>query len=103
MFKKEIEVRFTKGADISYKTLQESVLEDIKKELKNSFNMQLLKSIERTINNLKINPHYGNHIPRKNISKALAKRYGTDKLYRTDLVGFWRLIFIIIGEEIRIV
>ncbi len=103
MFKKEIEVRFTREADLDYKILQKAVLEDIKKGLKNSFNMQLLKSIGRTIINLKINPHYGDHISRKNVSKGLADRYGTDKLYRAELVGFWRLIYTIVGDEVKII
>lgn len=103
MIKKEIEVRFSKQADEDYKALQETVIKDIENGLNNSFNAQLLKAIDRTKDNLKINPHYGDHISRKIISKALVKKYGTDRLYRSELVGFWRLIYTIVGDEIKII
>lgn len=65
--------------------------------------MQLLKAIDREKNNLKINPQHGLHIPRKNISKAVASRYGTDRLWKIDLVGYWRLIYTITGDDVKII
>ena len=65
--------------------------------------MQLLKSIDREKDNIKIYPQYGTHIPRRNISKAVINRYGTDRLWKVDLVGYWRMIYTITGDEVKII
>lgn len=39
----------------------------------------------------------------KNISKGVAERYGTDRLWRIELIGYWRLIYTIIGDEVKII
>lgn len=86
---KDIEVRFDKEAYNEYVNLQEFILKG-KLSKKNPSYEQLLSSINTAIRNLKINPHYGNLIPRKNISKAVYQRYGTDKILRVELIGYWR-------------
>ena len=43
------------------------------------------------------------HIPRRNISKAVVDRYGTDRLWKVDLVGYWRMIYTITGDEVKII
>ena len=63
----------------------------------------MLKAIEREKNNLKINPQHGTHIPRKYIPRQAVQRYGTDRLWKIDLVGYWRLIYTITGDEVKIV
>ena len=100
---KEIWIEFSEDADFEYGEIQKKVIEEKKQGIENSLNMQLLKAIERTKNNLKINPQFGVHIPRKNISKKVMKRYGTDRLWKINLVGYWRLIYTIIGDEIKII
>ncbi len=65
--------------------------------------MQLLRAIERGIHNLKINPQQGIHIPRKNIPKQTAKLYNTNKLWKFDLFGFWRMMYTLTGDEVKIV
>ena len=84
MYKKEIWVDFSEDADCDYKELQKKAIEEKRQGIKNSFNVQLLKAIDREKANLKINPQHGTHIPRKYISKALAKRYATDRLWNTE-------------------
>ena len=100
---KEIWIEFSEDADTDYQELQKKVIKEKEQGIDNSFNMQLLKSIERAKNNLKIDPQYGIHIPRKVISKAVLNRYGTDRLWKIDLVGYWRLIYTITGDEIKII
>jgi hypothetical protein len=78
-------------------------LEEKKNGKENTFHMQLLKAIDREKNNLQIDPQHGTHIPRKYIPKALAKRYGTDRLWKIDLVGYWRLVYTITGDAIKII
>jgi len=64
---------------------------------------QLLISINNAIKNLKLNPHFGDLIPRKYLNSKLIERYGTDKIFRIELVGFWRLLYTLIGDETKII
>lgn len=100
---KEVWVQFSEQANIEYQQLQQQVLQEQQGGKDNSFNMQLLKAIEREKINLKINPQIGTHIPRKNIPKGAVERYGTDRLWKIDLVGYWRLIYTITGDEVKII
>ncbi len=100
---KEVWVDFSEEANAEYVELQKQVLAEQAQGKENTFNMQLLKAIEREKINLKINPQLGDHIPRKNISKGVVARYGTDRLWRLDLVGYWRIIYTIVGDEVKIV
>jgi len=100
---KEIFVEFSEDADKDYEELQKNVLEEKKKGLENSFNMQLLKAIDREKDNLKINPQHGIHITRKNISKSVVERYGTDRLWKINLPDYWRMIYTITGNDVKII
>lgn len=100
---KEVWVEFSEEADGDYQELQKKVIEEKGQGIDNSTNIQLLKSIERAKNNLKIDPQYGIHIPRRVISKSVVVRYGTDRLWKVDLVGYWRLIYTLTGDEIKII
>ena len=103
MQRKEIWIDFSAEANADYAELQKQALEERKLGKENSFNVQLLKAIDREINNLKIDPQHGDHIPRKNIPKSLVRRYGTDRLWRIELVGYWRLLYTITGDEVKII
>lgn len=37
------------------------------------------------------------------ISKGVFERYGTDKIFRVKLVGYWRLLYTLIGEDVKII
>ena len=100
---KEVWVDFSEDADKDYRELQKTVISEKEQGIDNSPNIQLLKSIERAINNLKIDPQFGIHIPRKVISKSLVARYGTDRLWKINLVGYWRLIYTIVGDEVKVI
>ena len=54
MHDKEIWVEFSEDADIDYKQLQKKVLQEKKQGMENSSHMQLLKSIDREKDNIKI-------------------------------------------------
>lgn len=64
---------------------------------------QLLSSINNAIKNIELNHKYGDLIPRKYISKDTIRRYGTEKILRVELIGFWRLLYVIIGDKVKIV
>ncbi len=100
---KEVHVYFSDDANGMYQELQKRVLEQKKQGTENSFEIQLLKSIDREIGNLKIDPQKGRHIPRRNVPKQAVMRYKTDKLWKLDLVGFWRMIYTITGDQVKII
>lgn len=100
---KEVWVEFSEDANESYLELQKKALEDKEQGKENSSNIQLLKAINREVNNIKLNPQHGVHIPRRNIPKALAEKYGTKRLWKVNLVGFWRLLYTLTGDEIKII
>ena len=100
---KEVHVYFSDDANGMYQELQKRALEQKKQGTENSFEIQLLKSIDREIGNLKIDPQKGKHIPRRNIPKQAVMRYKTDKLWKLDLVGFWRMIYTITGNQVKII
>ncbi len=100
---KEVHVYFSDDANGMYQELQKRVLEQKKQGTENSFEIQLLKSIDREIGNLKIDPQKGRHIPRRNVPKQAVMRYKTDRLWKLDLVGFWRMIYTITGDQVKII
>lgn len=99
---KEIIVQFDKDAYHEYRELQDIVAKGKKPKRKPTYS-QLLSSINTALRNIKINPHYGDLIPRKFISKATINKYGTDKIFRVELIGFWRLLYTLIGDEVKII
>ena len=100
---KEVWVQFSEEANNDYTELQKQVIQEQQDDKENSTNMQLLKAIEREKNNLKIDPQHGTHIPKKYKPKEAIERYGTDRLWKIDLVGYWRLIYTLIGDEVKII
>ena len=99
---KEVEVRFDDSAFEEYKELQEVVAKGQSFKQKPTYE-QLLSSINTAIRNIKADHYYGDLIPRKYISKGVVKRYGTHKILRVELVGYWRLLYTLVGDEVKII
>ncbi len=100
--KKPVEIQFDEQAYEDYRELQKNV-EENKKSKKKPTHEQLLNSLNTAIDNIKANHRYGDLIPRKYLSKATINKYGTDKIFRVGLVGYWRLLYTIIGDEVKII
>lgn len=100
--KKPVEIQFDKQAYEDYKELQKNV-EENKKSKKKPTHEQLLNSLNSAIDNIKADHRYGDLIPRKYLSKATINKYGTDKILRVELVGYWRVLYTIIGDEVKII
>tara|TARA_Y100000294_G_scaffold144689_1_gene139726 strand:- start:181 stop:549 length:369 start_codon:yes stop_codon:yes gene_type:complete len=100
--KKEVAVEFDKEAYKEYRELQDLVAQGKRAKQKPTYE-QLLSSINTSLRNIKANPYYGDLIPRKYISKATVNKYGTGKIFRVELVGFWRLLYTVIGEKAKII
>ena len=99
---KKVLVKFDEDAFEEYCELQNKVAENKKSRVNPSY-VQLLSSINNSIKNLKLDPYFGNLIPRKYLTKKVISKYGTDKIFRVELVGYWRLMYTVIGEETQII
>lgn len=95
-------IQFDEEAYREYQKLQKAVLEGKKAKKKPTYE-QLLTSINTALKNIKADYKYGDLIPKRYISKAVTQRYGTDKIFRVKLVGYWRLLYTVIGNEATII
>ncbi len=100
--KKKVVVQWDEEAYQAYKELQEAVAAGRKAAKKPTYE-QLLSSINNAVNNLKSNPFSGDLIPRKYLTKKAIERYGTDKIFRIELVGYWRMLHTVVGDEAQII
>mgnify|MGYP001574195658 CR=1 FL=1 len=99
---KPIIIRFDERAYKEYQELQKAVAERRKSKKKPTYE-QLLTSINNALRNIKADYRYGDLIPRMYISKATIERYGTDKIFRVELTGYWRLLYTVVGDEVKII
>lgn len=95
-------IKFDEAAFKEYQKLQYLVANGAFANKKPTYS-QLLSSINNALRNIKANPHYGDLIPRKYISKGIMQAYDTDKILRVELVGYWRLLYTLIGDEAMII
>lgn len=61
--------------------------------------VQLLNSIQRSIEQLKINPFAGENVPRNVWPDEFAN---LPNLFRMELSQFWRMLYYVIGDDIQV-
>lgn len=61
---------------------------------------QLLTSIQRALDALKANPFAGDSIPHRLWPREFSR---LPNLFRIELSQFWRLLYYVIGDEIKII
>lgn len=96
---KAIIVKYSPEFEAELKELRHAIIND----RNNHFHVQLLKAIEREEENLKIDPHHGTQIPKKQIPGKYADEMGVNNLWKIDLPDFWRIIYTITGNELEII
>ena len=100
MFKinKAIRVKYSPKFEEQLRLLRNTIIEkDTKLE------KQLLKAIQREVENLKIDPHRGTNIEKKKIPQKYIEEYGITNLWKIDLPDYWRILYSILGNEVEIV
>ena len=100
--KKTVKVSFAPVFEQDYNKLLTEVEGEKKKGIQNSFNNQLLKAINRTIELLKIQPDYGIHIARKLIPKKFIEEYAINNLWKINLPDAWRLLYTLNTNRVEI-
>lgn len=86
-------------ADDEHRRLNEIVGQQIKDGKESTSEMQLLRSIKQKIDFIKANPFYGDNIGKERIPKS----YNVTNLWRTELTGFWRMLYTIKGDQIEVI
>ena len=99
---KEVEVVLSKDARQQYDELKSIAAKEQKNGVNNSFNQQLLKSIDSKIAYLKMNPIAGDHA-QKPLPNYLVQKYGINNIWIIDLTGYWRMIYTLNSGEIKII
>ncbi len=97
--KKSVRVILLDEADSEYKRLNEVVGQQIKEGKENTEEMRLLRSIKQKKELVKDNPFYGDNIPKKQIPKS----YNVQNLWRVELIGYWRMLYTIKGDQVEII
>jgi hypothetical protein len=96
---KRVSVITIDEAKVAYKELNRIVGEQTARGAETSPEIQLLRSIRQKIEFLKINPFYGDNIPKKQIPKG----YAVANLWRVELTNYWRMLYTIRGDEVEII
>jgi hypothetical protein len=99
---KTVVVQWDADAHKEFVRLQRAVLEGKKATGRPSYG-QLLLSINNAIQRLKADAFCGDLIPRRYLSKKVIARYGTDKVFRIGLAGYWRMLYTVVGDEAQII
>ncbi len=95
---KPVKVSFFNEAADEWERLNKAVAEEKSRGMENSENQQLLKSIKQKVEMIKINPQYGDAVPKNLIPKSLP----VDNLWVIDLVGYWRMLYTLRGSHVEI-
>ena len=78
----------------------EEVYKHLNREAPNSkTERMILKAINKKIELIKSNPHYGNAVAKKLFPENYKKKYGITNLFRVELPAFWRMLYTLTDGE----
>lgn len=85
-----------------FEKLNKIIGEQKERGIKNSEEMQLLNSIKKKSEIIKLNPIYGDKIPRRYWPKELVEKYKLTNLWRVELTNYWRMLYTLRGDRIEV-
>lgn len=62
----------------------------------------ILKAVNKKVELIKANPHYGEPIAKNLIPLEYKKKYGVNNLFRVELPCFWRMLYTLTNGEAEI-
>ena len=92
---KKVRVILSPEAEEVYKHLNEEAP-------KSKTDQTILKAINKKVELIKANPHYGNPISKKLIPQEYKEKYGVTNLFRIELPNFWRMLYTLTDGETNI-
>ena len=96
---KPVRVQLIGNAADEFDNLNKIVGQEQANDIQNSQQQQLLKSIKQKIELIKANPQYGAPVPKTLVKKS---GYLVDNLWVADLVGYWRMLYTLKGDQVEI-
>lgn len=79
-------------ADEAYKYLSEAAKES-------KIERSILNSINKKMELIKANPHYGSPVPKDRIPKEYVTKYEITNLFHVELSNFWRMLYTLTNDE----
>ena len=61
----------------------------------------ILNAINKKVELIRYNPHYGNPITKKLIPKEYKDKYGVTNLFRVELSYYWRMLYTLTDGETK--
>jgi len=92
---KKVRVILSPEAEKVYKHLNEEAP-------KSKTDQTILKAINKKVELIKANPHYGNPIAKKLIPQEYKDKYSVSNLFRIELPNFWRMLYTLTDGETNI-
>ena len=92
---KKIRVILSPEAEEIYKYLNEQ-------SLKSKTEKTILNAINKKVELIKINPHYGEPISKRLIPQEYKDKYNVKNLFRVELPNFWRMLYTLTDGESEI-
>ena len=86
-------------AKLEFEGLERMAGEQQMHDLSNSPEQQLLKSIKQKRDMLKLNPTYGDSVPKEQIPASM----DVSNLFVVDLNRYWRMLYTLEGNQVEIV
>lgn len=81
----------------------EEVYNFLNKEASDSKNEQaILNAVNKKVDLIKENVHYGNPVAKKLIPSEYVKKYGITNLFRVELPNYWRMLYTLTNGESEI-
>jgi len=62
----------------------------------------ILNAVNKKVELIKANPHYGKPIAKKLIPKEYSKKYGISNLFHVELPNYWRMLYTLADGETKI-
>ncbi|MCW6159677.1 MAG: hypothetical protein LVQ95_01145 [Candidatus Micrarchaeales archaeon] len=69
---------------------------------KSKIERSILNSINKKTELIKVNPHYGEPVPKSLIPAEYVAKYGITNLFRVELSNFWRMLYTLTNDETEI-
>ena len=92
---KKVKVIFSQEAEEVYKYLNEQAS---KSKIENS----ILNAINKKVDLIKLNIHYGEPIAKRLIPEEYKEKYSITNLFRVELPNFWRMLYTLTDGETEV-
>lgn len=78
----------------------EEVYDYLKREApKSKHERMILKSLDKKVDLIKLDPHYGDPMAKKLIPEEYKVKYGVTNLFHVELSNFWRMLYTLTNDE----